>query len=214
MPLNSHYKKLRDVLPSWDSFEAISLMGGSGTGKTKMIFKIAVLDSLEYMSKNPNGMKVRILINSLELSELELYTMLVCYLFKKKLNLEITREYLLNKFQKEDIDKELFDNLEKIRPTIEFFSKWVTVKDDVRTGLAWFNYCKKILDDAGTIVDGKYVKKNDKLHFIIITDTLNALSVPSGSTKLIEMTKFRIYETGFTKFLWCYMYTNTANRKR
>ena len=190
IPLNSEYTRLREVLPSWDSAEAISLMGGSGTGKSKFIFRVAILDSLEYMSRNPDGMKVRILINSLELSELELYTMLVCYLFKKKLNIEITREYLLNKFQQQDIDKDLFDNLERIRPTIEFFSSWVTVKDDVRTGLAWFNYCKSILDDAGTVVDGKYVKKNEKLHFIIITDTLNALSVPSGSTKLIEMTKF------------------------
>lgn len=191
IPLNPEYTELRKVLPSWDVAESTLLLGSSGSGKTRLLFKIAVLDSLSYMIKNPTKMKVRILFNSLELTELDAYTMLICYLFKKNLNIDISREYLLNKLQKEEVDEELFNNLEKIKPAIEFFNSYVTVKDNIRTAEGWYLYCKKILDDAGTVnAEGKYVKKNPNLHFIIIVDTLNAISVPSGSTKLIEMTRY------------------------
>lgn len=190
IPVNSKYKRLREVIPSWDLGEATLLLGQSGSGKTRFIFKVLVLDSLKFMSKNPKK-KVRILFNSLELSELDFYSMLVCYLFKEKLGIVMSSEYLLNKLQKEELDVQLFENLEKIKPQIEFFNSWVTIKDDIRTADAWFKYCKKILDDAGYVDEqGKYQKKDPNLHFIILVDTLNALSIPSGSNKLVEMTKY------------------------
>lgn len=190
IPVNYKYKRLREVIPSWDLGEATLLLGQSGSGKTRWIFKILVLDSLKFMSKNPKK-KVRILFNSLELSELDFYSMLVCYLFKEKLEIQMSTEYLLNKLQREEIDTQLFENLEKIKPQIEFFNSWVTIKDDIRTADAWFKYCKKILDDAGYVDEhGKYQKKDPNLHFIIVMDTLNALSIPSGSNKLVEMTKY------------------------
>lgn len=191
VPLSNKFPRLSKTISSWDNAEATLLLGGSGTGKTKFVFKVVVLDSLEYMKNNPNKMEVFILINSLELTELEMYVMYLCYLFKTKLKKKITREYLLNKFQFEKIDGELFEDLETLKPDINFFNKYVTIYDNKTTADSWYLECKsRLLQEGKLDAFDKYVKNSNNKHFIIVTDTLNAFSIPNGSNKLQEMMKF------------------------
>lgn len=189
IPINPNLKRLKSVLGTWEPNEALLFAGATGSGKSRYIFKHAVIDSLRYVSKHPKA-KVRVLWLSLELSELEMVIMLCQHLFKEKLEKLYTRDFILNKFQKTEPDKEFFDDLEKIKPSIEYFFSHVTIVTEIRTVKKWMEYCTKILNDLGTVVDGKYVKKDPNLLVIAVVDTINTFTPEPNQTKLVTISDY------------------------
>ena len=190
IPISTKLPQLRKILTSFAPGESILLCGGTGVSKSRWTVKHVIIDSLKSMIENPNGMKVRVLYNTLEISSMEIYLMVCSYLFKTKLKKYYSREQMLNLLGDKQVNTEFFEDLEKIRPSLEFLSTWVTIVEDCRTPTAWFKYCEKVLLDLGTVVNGKYVKKNPNIHVIIVTDTLNSFTSEKNETKLIGMTKF------------------------
>lgn len=188
--INSSLPQLRKLLPSFAPGESILVCGGTGVSKSRWTVKHVIIDSLKYMLANPDGMKVRVFYNTLEIGAIEIYLMVCSYLFKTKLNKYYSREQMLNLLGAKEVNEEFFEDLEKIRSSLEFMSRWITIVEDCRTPTAWFKYCEKVLLDLGEVVEGKYIKKNPNIHVIIVTDTINSFSLEKNETKLAGMTRF------------------------
>ena len=176
IPISSSFPNLRKTVGSFSPGEQILISASEGAGKTRFTIRM-IFEVIQYMVKNPTGMKARILYNSLELPAFEVYLILLSYLFYKNLGKVYTRDEMLNLFGEKHINKQFFEDLEKIKSSINYFNSVVTVIDDINTVEGWYKYCKKVLDEQGDIIEGKYVKKNPNLLTIIITDTVNAFSV-------------------------------------
>lgn len=181
IPVSREFPQLRRIIPSYNPGEQILLASGEGSGKTRMVIRLVIIECLKYMLSNPNGMKARIFYNSLELSEFEVYLILLSYLFKAKLNKIYSRDVILNFLGEPSVNEEFFQDLEKIKPSIEFFNTWVTVVDNVKDIESWYKYCTKILHDMGEIKEGVYVKKNPNILPIFIADTLNSFTVRTST---------------------------------
>ncbi len=184
IPISNKFPLFKKMMGGgFNPSEQILLLSSTGAGKSRTAIALCVLECLRYMSRNKDKTQVRIFINSLELSELELYIIVAIALIKEKLNKTYTREDIISFREDCIINEEFLEDLEKIKPVLNYFSTHVTIVTDCRTVESWYKYCTKVLDDLGVIKNGEYYPKNPKLLPLIITDTINAFTISTGESK-------------------------------
>lgn len=184
IPISNKYPMFKKMMGGgFNPSEQILLLSGTGAGKTRSSIALCVLECLRYMNKNKDKTQARIFINSLELNDLEVYIIVVIAFIKEKLNKVYTREDIIAVKEWGKTNTEFLEDLEKIKPLLNYFSSNVTVVTDCRNVESWYKYCVKVLNELGDIKNGEYFPKNPKLLPLFITDTVNAFTLGAGESK-------------------------------
>lgn len=184
IPISNKFPMFKKMMGGgFNPSEQILLLSSTGAGKTRSVIALCVLECLRYMNKNKDKTQARIFINSLELSELELYIIVIISFIKEKLDKTYTREDIISFKEEGNINTEFLEDLEKIKPLLNYFSSHVTIVTDCRTVDSWYKYCVKVLNELGEVKNGEYFPKNPKLLPLFLTDTVNAFTVGNGENK-------------------------------
>lgn len=176
------FKSLKNVLPAWDHRESVLIFGGTGSGKTNFAVKHAILDSLEYLRKNPQ-IDAKFYYFSLELSRHEVYIKLFVSELSNRFNKSYHRNTLLNTNEGNVLTDEELDFLKTdCKEKFDYIDTKLVVIDIANTPNKMMVYlCNQITQSQ---VD------NPDFYNLIIVDTTNAISADSGESQMQALKKW------------------------
>lgn len=194
------YSKMEEFIPYYEKGTYLLVSAHSGVGKT--IFTISDWIVEPYLFYKETGYKVKIFYFSLEKKETIVDAQVLSNLYYQYSKEKVSKQALYSN----KLSDNSLHNLGELSKLYHDYKDIVTVIDNVYSANDIKKYMQSYFLKNGKMEGKKYIP-NDDTHYIIITDTLNALSPEQGKAKNQSLNE---YSREVCKNLFCDLYGATV----
>lgn len=174
IPFYHHLPKLSHFIPGIFKGAMITLMAGTGDGKSKISKFCTIL--IPYWLQQKENLKYKIIYFALEESKEEFIDSIFLMLLKTRYDVSI--DYAsLNSYREEAIDEETLDLMDKCAEEVDKILEHVTIIDSVFNPTGIFYACMDKAKQWGTThEDGTYTPNDPNLQVVVVCDHISLIT--------------------------------------